>query len=37
MADVLDVWLDGSFAGQFLRGEQDQVEFIYGERYAWAV
>lgn len=33
MADVLDVWLDGRFAGQLLRGEQDQVEFLYDEEY----
>lgn len=33
MADVLDVWLDGRFAGQLFRGETDQVEFIYDEGY----
>lgn len=33
MADVLDVWLDGRFAGQLLRGGQDQVEFIYDAEY----
>jgi serine/threonine-protein kinase HipA len=33
MADVLDVWLDDHFAGKLLRGEQDQVEFIYDEGY----
>ncbi|MFJ5000173.1 type II toxin-antitoxin system HipA family toxin [Microbacterium sp. NPDC088619] len=33
MTDVLDVWLDGRFSGQLLRGEQDQVEFLYDEEY----
>lgn len=33
MVDVLEVWLDGRFAGRLLRGEQDQVEFLYDEDY----
>lgn len=33
MADVLDVWLDGRFAGQLMRGETDLVEFLYDEDY----
>lgn len=33
MPDVLDVWLDGRFAGQLMRGEADLVEFLYDEHY----
>ncbi|WP_226531245.1 type II toxin-antitoxin system HipA family toxin [Microbacterium paraoxydans] len=33
MADVLDVWLDGRLAGSVMRGETDQVEFLYDEGY----
>ena len=33
MADMLDVWLDGRFAGKLMRGETDLVEFIYDEDY----
>lgn len=33
MADVLDVWLDGRFAGQLMRGEEDLVEFLYDDGY----
>ena len=33
MTDVLDVWLDGRFAGGIMRGEQEQVEFIYDGDY----
>lgn len=33
IADVLDVWLDGAFAGKLMRGDQDQVEFLYDEGY----
>jgi serine/threonine-protein kinase HipA len=33
MRDVLDVWLDGRFAGQLMRGERDQVEFLYDDLY----
>lgn len=33
MADALDLWLDGRFAGKLMRGETDQVEFLYDEDY----
>lgn len=33
MANVLDVWLDGRLAGKLMRGERDQVEFLYDEGY----
>ncbi|WP_417562851.1 HipA domain-containing protein [Microbacterium sp.] len=33
MADVLDVWLDGRYAGKLMRGQQDEVEFLYDELY----
>ncbi|MDL9981206.1 HipA domain-containing protein [Microbacterium sp. ASV49] len=33
MADALDLWLDERFAGKLLRGEQNQVEFLYDEDY----
>lgn len=33
MDSVLDVWLDGRLAGTLLRGEEDQVEFLYEETY----
>lgn len=36
MADVLDVWLDGRFAGKLMRGETDQVEFLYDDDYLGA-
>lgn len=35
MSSVLDVWLDGRFAGKLMRGEErDMVEFLYDERYS---
>jgi len=33
MVDALDLWLDGQFAGKLMRGETDQVEFLYDEHY----
>lgn len=33
MADALDVWLDGRFAGKLMRGGQEQVEFLYDDHY----
>jgi serine/threonine-protein kinase HipA len=33
MRDALDVWLDGRYAGKIMRGEQDQVEYVYDEEY----
>ena len=33
MKNVLDVWLDGRFAGKLMRGERDQVEFLYYDAY----
>lgn len=33
MVDVLDVWLDGRFAGKIMRGESDLVELLYDEDY----
>ena len=33
MADTLDLWLDGRFAGKLMRGETDHVEFLYAEDY----
>ena len=33
MVDVLDLRLDGRFAGKLMRGELDQVEFLYDEGY----
>lgn len=33
MVDVLDVWLDGRFAGRLMRGQTEQVEFLYDEQY----
>ncbi len=33
MSDVLDVWLDGRFAGKLMRGETLQVEFLYDDPY----
>lgn len=33
MVDVLDVWLDGLFAGKLMRGQTEQVEFLYDEEY----
>ncbi|MFS6529527.1 type II toxin-antitoxin system HipA family toxin [Microbacterium aurugineum] len=33
MADVLDIWLDGRLAGKLMRGETDQVEFLYDDDY----
>lgn len=33
MADALDLWLDQRFAGKLMRGETDQVEFLYDEDY----
>lgn len=33
MANVLDVWLDGRFAGKLMRGETDLVEFLYDDDY----
>ena len=30
---ALDLWLDGRFAGKLMRGERDQVEFLYDEGY----
>lgn len=34
--DVLDVWLEGDFAGQIMRADDGQVELRYDERYAGA-
>ncbi len=31
--DVLDLWLDGRYAGQLFRGETGLVEFLYDEAY----
>lgn len=33
MVDVLEVWLDGRFAGKLMRGQTEQVEFLYDEDY----
>ncbi|MGM7697994.1 HipA N-terminal domain-containing protein [Microbacterium sp. A84] len=33
MVDVLDVWLDGRFAGKLMRGQTELVEFLYDEEY----
>ncbi|MFJ2502861.1 type II toxin-antitoxin system HipA family toxin [Microbacterium sp. NPDC087592] len=30
---ALDLWLDGRFAGKLMRGERDQVEFLYDDDY----
>lgn len=30
---VLDLWLDGKFAGKLMRGERGHVEFLYDEAY----
>lgn len=30
---ALDLWLDGRLAGKLMRGETDQVEFLYDEDY----
>lgn len=31
--EVLDLWMDGSFAGQLMRAETDEVEFRYDDSY----
>ena len=31
--DVLDLWLDGKFAGKLMRGQTGAVEFSYDEAY----
>ncbi|MSS84354.1 type II toxin-antitoxin system HipA family toxin [Actinomycetaceae bacterium WB03_NA08] len=33
MPEVLDVWVDGRFCGNIMRGEGGHVEFLYEEAY----